>query len=87
MENCVTLEINILFSLNRQYYLLDEPFTGVEPTLIDKICELLNYQKGNGKGILLTDHYYRYVTKLVDQAYLLKDGYVKRAGAYRKSLS
>lgn len=71
------LEINLLFSLNRKYYLLDEPFTGVEPNLIDKICELLNYQKGIGKGILLTDHYYRYVTEIVDKAYLLKDGYVK----------
>lgn len=71
------LEIKLLFSLDRDYYLLDEPFTGVEPNLIEILCELFNNQKNLGKGILLTDHYYRYVTEIVDIAYLLKDGYIK----------
>lgn len=71
------LEIKLLFSLERDYYLLDEPFTGVEPNLIENLCELFNIQKNLGKGILLTDHYYRYVTEIVDNAYLLKDGYIK----------
>lgn len=71
------LEIKLLFSLDRAYYLLDEPFTGVEPNLIEILCELFNTQKKLGKGILLTDHYYRYVTEIIDKAYLLKDGYIK----------
>lgn len=60
------LEIKLLFSLERDYYLLDEPFTGVEPNLIDILCKFIINQKNLGKGILITDHYYRYVTKIID---------------------
>lgn len=68
------LEIVLLFSLDRQFYLLDEPFTGVEPNLVDTLEDFLILQKNNGKGILLTDHNYRHVANIVDFAYLLKDG-------------
>lgn len=68
------LELKLIFSLNRKYYLLDEPFTGVEPKIIDLIIgELINLKR-SGKGILITDHYHRYVTEVVDTSYLLKNG-------------
>ena len=74
------LEIQILFCLDREYYLLDEPFTGMEPYLIENISNFLNRQKNLGKRILITDHYHRYVTGIVDSAYLLKNGYMEKLG-------
>ena len=71
------LEIIFLFSLDRKYYLLDEPFTGIEPLFIEKIIDLIQKEKEKGKGILITDHYHRYVTEIIDKCYLMKDGYIK----------
>ena len=69
------LELILIFSLDRKYLLLDEPFTGIEPIIIQKMIELILEQKENGKGILITDHYYRYVLEKVDKAYLMEQGY------------
>ena len=75
------LEILFLFSLNRDYYLLDEPFTGIEPIIIERITEKILRQKSKGKGIIITDQYYRYLIDIIDHCYLLKDGYVKELNA------
>jgi lipopolysaccharide export system ATP-binding protein len=71
------LELAFIISLNRPYMLLDEPFTGIEPKIIDRMIELISKQRDDGKGILITDHYHRYITKIVDSAYLLKNGNCK----------
>lgn len=65
------LEIAIIFSFNRRYLLLDEPFTGVEPRIIDVIIERIREETKKGKGILVTDHLYRYITNIADAAYLM----------------
>jgi len=33
------LEVIFLFSLKREYYLLDEPFTGIEPNIIEQLSD------------------------------------------------
>lgn len=65
------LEVAIVLGLERDYVLLDEPFTGVEPLLIDAIGRRIEQAATNGTGILLTDHYHRHVTPLADDAYVL----------------
>ena len=65
------LEISILFSLDRAFFLLDEPFSGVEPKLVDLIIARIRDERDKGKGILLTDHMHRYVTEVADNGYLL----------------
>jgi lipopolysaccharide export system ATP-binding protein len=72
---CRLLEIILLIALNRPYLFLDEPFSGIEPTLVEYICDLLRTQREQGKGILLSDHYYQYVTSLLDTAYFLERGH------------
>jgi ABC-type multidrug transport system ATPase subunit len=71
------LEIILIFSLDRKYLLLDEPFTGIEPIIIEKMIELIKEQRNKGKGILITDHYYRYLLANSDRAYLMEQGYCK----------
>ncbi len=67
------LEISILFSLDRDFLLLDEPFSGVEPKIVDLIIDSIRGEKDKGKGILLTDHMHRYVSEVADNGYLLHD--------------
>lgn len=65
------LEISLVMSLDRDFILLDEPFSGVEPHIIDRIIELILKESSKNKGVLLTDHMHRYVTKVADAGYLL----------------
>lgn len=67
------LEVLLILSLNRPYILIDEPFTGIEPKIIEKMIDLISKERDNGKGILITDHYHQYISEIVDYAYLLKD--------------
>ena len=69
------LELRIVLALDRSYYLLDEPFTGAAPILIEKMMYMIIAKKNEGKGVLLTDHYSRYVKAVVDEMWILEDGY------------
>lgn len=68
------LEAYLILSLNRDYYLLDEPFTGVEPFLIERLIEKILVLKQKNKAVLLTDHYFRYVKPITDIEYVLENG-------------
>lgn len=65
------LEIALLLSLDRPYVLLDEPFTGIEPLLIEEISKLIIQASDAGTGFLITDHYYQYMIDIADDAYLM----------------
>lgn len=71
------VEILFVISLNRDFILLYEPFTGLSPILIEKIIEHLQSVKQQGKGIFISDHYMRYIIDIGDAFYLLEDGQVK----------
>lgn len=68
------LEIRLVLSLDRPIVLLDEPFTGLEPVLIEKVIQDLRTARDSDKTILLTDHYYQYVSEAVDERLLLSEG-------------
>ncbi len=68
------LEIKLLLSLERNYILLDEPFSRIEPITIERIADLIVATAKQGKGILLTDHYYQYTVPLVNDAYVMING-------------
>jgi len=53
------LEVALVLGLERDYVLLDEPFTGVEPILIDAIAAQIERAAAQGTGLLITDHYHR----------------------------
>jgi lipopolysaccharide export system ATP-binding protein len=69
---CRLLEVLLLIALDRPYVFLDEPFSGLEPVLIDQMSALLAAQRQQGKGIVITDHYYQSVIPLLDTAYFLQ---------------
>lgn len=65
------VEVEVVLNLDRDYVLLDEPFTGVEPLLIEEMCTRIEKAAECGKGILVTDHYHQYVAPLAETAYLM----------------
>lgn len=65
------LEITIVLNLERDYVVLDEPFSGVEPRLIETIAQRIEEAADKGAGVLITDHYHQYVTPIAEEAYVL----------------
>ena len=72
------LELVFILGLERDFYMLDEPFTGVSPVLVEKMIKIIREKKERGQGILLTDHYTKYVALVVEDMYELQDGYCRR---------
>lgn len=68
------LECNLVLSLNRKYILLDEPFTGLAPLMIERLSEKIRAAAAEGSGVLLSDHYQHYLLPIIDDGYLLKEG-------------
>ncbi|MFN8256003.1 MAG: ATP-binding cassette domain-containing protein [Bacteroidales bacterium] len=70
------LEIKLLLSLDAEFVLLDEPFNGVSPLLIENIKELIR-KNSKSKGIILTDHDYRNVLDIANRFCLIYEGAIK----------
>jgi lipopolysaccharide export system ATP-binding protein len=68
------LEICLLLALDRPYLLLDEPFSGMAPTIVQHIADLLMDASKAGTGILIVDQCLREVTAVADTAYVLSGG-------------
>lgn len=67
------LEIKLILSNPSKFVLLDEPYNGLSPIMMDKINQLI-VQDSNKKGIIITDHNYENVIKVSDKLILMKDG-------------
>ena len=60
--------------------MLDEPFSGVDPIAVGEIQEIIISLREVGLAILITDHNVRETLSIVDRAYLIYEGKVKREG-------
>lgn len=60
--------------------MLDEPFSGVDPIAVGEIQEIIISLREAGLAILITDHNVRETLSIVDRAYLIFEGKVKREG-------
>lgn len=68
------VELVFLLSLGRRYVLLDEPFTGVEPLIVEMLLERISRYVQCGGAVLLTDHAYRDVLCVSTHVYLMRGG-------------
>jgi len=66
-------QVLLIGNLDREFLLLDEPFSMIDPLYKDKICEFLEHLKQE-KGIVITDHYYRDVLGISTKNIIIKDG-------------
>ena len=67
------LEIKIILFNNSKFCLLDEPFSGLSPIVIDKVSEML-VKYTSEKGIFITDHNYNQIMQISSKIFLLKNG-------------
>ena len=66
-------EVVLVLHSKAAFCLLDEPFTGLTPVIVERLQEVIQKLKST-KGILITDHLYRQVISLSDALYLLANG-------------
>ncbi len=74
------LEITRALVTNPSFILLDEPFSGIDPIVVNEAQEIIKELKGKGLGILLTDHNVRETLSITDRAYLIADGRILISG-------
>ena len=62
------------FMQNASLYLLDEPFTGLDPTSMERLSQLMSYLKSCGKTILLATHHIDNVETISDAWWQMENG-------------
>ncbi|MFN7100383.1 MAG: ATP-binding cassette domain-containing protein [Flavobacterium sp.] len=67
------LEIKLILSNHSKFVLLDEPYNGLSPIMIENINALITTMSAK-KGILITDHNYENVIQISTKLALMKDG-------------
>lgn len=74
------LEITRALVTNPSFILLDEPFSGIDPIVVNEAQEIIKELKDKGLGILLTDHNVRETLSITDRAYLIAEGKILISG-------
>jgi len=63
-----------------KFFLLDEPFAGIDPIAIEDLQTIVVSLKNRDIGVLVTDHNVRETLRITDHAYIISEGSVIRAG-------
>lgn len=74
------LEIARCLASNPKIILLDEPFTGIDPTTINDIQDVIGALQDSGISILMTDHRERETLTITDRCNIIVDGRVLVTG-------
>ena len=75
------LEITRALVTNPSFILLDEPFSGIDPIVVNEAQKIISELKEKGIGILITDHNVRETLTVTDKAYLIADGKILISGS------
>jgi lipopolysaccharide export system ATP-binding protein len=59
---------------------LDEPFSGIDPIVVNEAQDIIKELKEKGLGILLTDHNVRETLSICNRAYIMCDGKILKSG-------
>ncbi|MHB9041196.1 MAG: ABC transporter ATP-binding protein [Melioribacteraceae bacterium] len=68
------LSIACCLAADPQIILLDEPVSGVQPAMIDKIFSMLKALKKQGKTIILIEHDIDFVSRISDKIIVMDEG-------------
>ena len=63
-----------------RFLLLDEPFTGIDPLVIQDLQGIIRSLQAQGLGILITDHAVRETLRISDRAAIIDKGTVLKEG-------
>lgn len=73
-------EIARALAIEPNFFLLDEPFAGVDPIAVEDIQSIVAHLKDKNIGILITDHNVQETLSITDRAYLLFEGKILKQG-------
>jgi lipopolysaccharide export system ATP-binding protein len=74
------VEIARALVLEPSFILLDEPFAGVDPIAVSDIQDIILGLRGQGIGVLITDHSVRDTLSIVDTAFIMNEGTILLSG-------
>ena len=74
------VEITRAIALNPKLILLDEPFAGIDPLIINEIKTLIENLKEKGIGVLISDHNVKATLDICDFIYVINAGRVIAQG-------
>jgi len=75
------VEIARALVLSPKFFLLDEPFAGIDPIAVADIQSIILKLKDKGIGVVVSDHNVRETLKITDEAYIISDGAIFRHGS------
>ncbi len=78
------VEVARVLALKPSHLLLDEPFTGVDPKAVAEIQEIILNLRGQGIGVILTDHNVRDALSITDRAIIIYEGRALLSGTRQK---
>ena len=67
-------ELYLVLLSEAPFYILDEPFTQVDPVNIDEVKALIR-ERSKDHGIIVTDHNYDAISSVADNLFVIADGY------------
>jgi len=67
------LEIMLILFSENKFAILDEPFRGLSPILIDRTKQMI-FKQSATKGIIISDHDYENVIDIATKSYILHEG-------------
>ena len=73
-------EIARALATDPKFFLLDEPFAGVDPIAVEDIQAIVADLKERNIGVLITDHNVHETLAITDRAYLLYEGKILKQG-------
>jgi len=74
------VELARLLVTSPRFILLDEPFTGIDPIMVQEIQNFIFRLKQQGIGIFITDHRVRETLEITDRAYIMHAGRILQSG-------
>jgi lipopolysaccharide export system ATP-binding protein len=75
------LEIARALVTRPKFLLLDEPFAAIDPISVSEVQKIVVDLRARGIGVVITDHNVRETLKIVDRAYLIREGRVFKEGS------
>ena len=75
------VNIIIAFMFSSQLLILDEPSTGLDPSALLALKDLLHEEKSKGKTILITTHIMQFVEEMADEIIYLLEGNIYFKGS------
>lgn len=70
----------LAFLIERPYYILDEPFMGLDPRATRELLSLIEERKNRGAGFLLCTHQLEMAERICDRFLLMHEGNLQAQG-------